>query len=509
MQFQFLYMTPKSENNYGHVLKYISIFGGVQGLNIIVGLVRNKIVAALLGPGGMGLVSLFNSTVSFISQATNLGISFSAVRHISEYFDAGDQQRIAHFIKVVRLWSLLTALIGLLLCMIAGPFLNTYTFSWGNHTMHFVLLAPAVALAAITGGETAILKGCRRLKELAMIQVVNVFAALLLSLPVYYFFGEAGIVPVIVLMALVLMLSTIAYSYRFYPLQLHGYSGLLSEGGGMIRLGIAFVLAGVMNAGSEMFIRSYLNVVGGLNVVGLYNAGFMLTMTYVGLVFSAMETDYFPRLSGLVHDNAQLCDTVNRQIEVTLLLVAPMLTFMIIGLPIIIPMLFTSDFLPVVAMCQVVLLSMFLRSVYLPIAYITLAKADSLQYLFLEGLYDILLVILVIVGYRHWGLTGTGVALALANVLDVVMIYFYARSRYHFIVSTKVLRYLAIHLLLGIAAYLLTFVNDAHVYCSMGAAAVTTSLLVSLLILRSKVRLWNALCVRFGNLFKRQHNDYD
>ena len=74
----------ESKDSYGHVLKYTGIFGGVQGLNIIIGLVRNKITALLLGPAGMGLASLLNSSVNFISQATNLGIYFSAIKQISE-----------------------------------------------------------------------------------------------------------------------------------------------------------------------------------------------------------------------------------------------------------------------------------------------------------------------------------------------------------------------------------------------------------------------------------------
>ena len=92
-------MVSKDESSYGHVLKYVGIFGGVQGLSILVGLVRNKVVAHFLGPDGMGLVSLFNSTINFISQSTNLGISFSAVKHVSELFDSGDEARIQHFIN--------------------------------------------------------------------------------------------------------------------------------------------------------------------------------------------------------------------------------------------------------------------------------------------------------------------------------------------------------------------------------------------------------------------------
>ena len=154
-------MKENDKDGYGHILKYTSLFGGVQGLNILIGLVRGKIVTWLLGPGGMGLSSLFQTTANFISQATNLGISFSAVRNVSELFDSGDEARIAHFIKVVRAWSLLTGLIGTFLCMLIGPILSQLTFTWGDHTLHFVVLAPLVGILAVTGGETAILKGAR------------------------------------------------------------------------------------------------------------------------------------------------------------------------------------------------------------------------------------------------------------------------------------------------------------------------------------------------------------
>ena len=169
-------MKEEATDSYGHVLKYTGIFGGVQGLNIVVSLVRNKLIAVILGPNGMGLASLFNSTVNFISQATNFGISFSAVKHVSELFDRGDDEAISHFVKVVRAWSMLTALIGMLVCIVAGPLLSNYTFAWGDHTLHFVLLSPAVGLIAITGGEMAILKGARRLRSLAVIQIYTVLS---------------------------------------------------------------------------------------------------------------------------------------------------------------------------------------------------------------------------------------------------------------------------------------------------------------------------------------------
>ena len=95
----------------------------------------------------------------------------------------------------------------------------------------------------------------------------------------------------------------------------------------MIRLGTAFVLAGILGSGAELIIRSYLNNVADLSTVGFYNAGFMMTMVYAGMVFSAMETDYFPRLSGVNSLRFTFNQIVNRQIEVTLLLISPLLSF--------------------------------------------------------------------------------------------------------------------------------------------------------------------------------------
>ena len=140
----------EKDDSYNHILKYTSIFGGVQGINILVNLVRSKLVALLLGPDGMGLVSLFNSTIKMVSDSTSLGIAMSAVRNVSEAYDCHDQQRLDENIGLVRSWSAIVALLGVIVCIVMSPLLNTWTFSWGNHTLHFILLSPVVGLLAVT-----------------------------------------------------------------------------------------------------------------------------------------------------------------------------------------------------------------------------------------------------------------------------------------------------------------------------------------------------------------------
>lgn len=313
----------KKNDSYNHILRYTGLFGGVQGLNILVGIVRNKLVAMILGPDGMGLISLFNSTIKLVSDSTNFGVSVSAVKNISEDLDSGDEQMLEEHIKFVRSFSLLVGILGMFLCIALSPFLSKFTFSWDGHTLHFIFLSPIVALLAITGGELAILKGLRELRGMAVISIYNVIGALVTTIPLYYFFKEAAIVPSLVLMALIQMILTLFYSYKLYPLRLHYKWSFLTKGFSIIRLGIAFVLAGILGSGADFLIRSYINNVAGIEMVGYYNAAYMMSMTYVGMVFAAMETDFFPRLSGSANHCFTFNQTVSRQIEVMLLLVSP------------------------------------------------------------------------------------------------------------------------------------------------------------------------------------------
>ena len=99
--------------------------------------------------------------------------------------------------------------------------------------------------------------------------------------------------------------------------------------------------------------------------------------------------------------------------ELSLLLISPTMVAFSLLLPLLLPLLFTAQFVPAIPMMQVVIIALYLRAVKLPVAYLPLAKGDSRAFLFLEALYAVVMVVLVLVGYRWKGLVGTGYALLL------------------------------------------------------------------------------------------------
>ncbi|MGI6243045.1 MAG: oligosaccharide flippase family protein [Prevotella sp.] len=492
----------ENSNSYSQILKYTSLFGGVQGLNILIGLVRNKLVSVILGPNGMGLVSLFNSTIRIVSDSTNFGISMSAVKNISQIMESGDREQVMNVVQTVRMWSFITALLGMLVCVVLSPWLNRWTFDWGDHTLHFIMLAPVVALIAITGGETAILKGGRHLKSLAVVSVYNMLFALVCSVPLFYFFGQTGIVPSLILMALAQCILTIAYSYKFYRPKFLFSKRHFNEGKGMIKLGLAFVVAGIFGSGAEFLIRSFLNNISGLDSVGLYNAGFVMTMTYTSMVFSSLEADYFPRLSSIKFLGDKLNETVNHQMEVTLLLISPMLVFFMVLLPILLPLLFSNEFLPIVNMMRFSLLAMYFRAINLPMEYISLSRGDSHSYLLLEAAYYIIFVLMIVIGFQWRGLTGTGVAIMTCTVVNTVMVLIYVHWKYGYWPSGQVVVYALIQIFLGMVTCVSTFAFTGVAYWLIGMLLTVLSLGISIQILRSKTHLWSSL---MGKLSSRFH----
>lgn len=474
------------EKSYKHVFKYTGLFGGIQGLNILVGLVRNKIIALLLGPVGLGLISIYNTASTLLQNSTNFGLQISGVRAISRAFDNGDFVETKHHIRILRTWSMFAALLGAVVCLAASHWLSQWAFSSEDYTLEFMLLAPVVAMTAITGGETAVLKATRRLKQLARISVLGVLGALVVSVPLYFRFGNDGIIPSLIIIALVQMLLVTVHSYRYYPPVFTFRKSVFREGKTMIAVGTAFVVAGVFGSGAEFVIRSFLSDMS-VSLAGLYNAGYMITMTYAGMVFAAMETDYYPHLSAICNDTAKMNCAVNRQIEVSLTIVAPMLVALMLSLPVLIPLLFSGKFMPVVGMTQIAILAMYFRAMNLPIAYITLAKGDSMAYMLLELAYDVLIVLTVIFGYNNWGLDGTGIALAVTGFVDCICVAGYCCWKYDLEISGRLFRDFLLQFTIGLLALATVKFMSGWTYWLAGMVMLSLSIYVSLKMFRRRL----------------------
>ena len=294
---------PKQEGQgqtdaYDHIIKYTGLFGGVQDFGLITIVWISLSHAAR--PTGFGINESFNRTLNLV-KSPDLGIPFSAVKNVSEHREEKAYGPLAESILVTRTWALITAVAGMFLCIVLSQLFSYWAFKGDRgYTLSFLLLSPVVAFSAINGGETAILKGAGMLRQLAKSQLINVIAALCISIPLYWRFRLLGLVPSLVLVSFASMLVTCRYSFKAFPYRVKPYSGkTLTKGFSMIRLGIFFTIAAFFGSGALSIIANYLMKQGNAEITGIYSAGYLL-ISYLGMfVFSAMESDYFPRMSAV------------------------------------------------------------------------------------------------------------------------------------------------------------------------------------------------------------------
>lgn len=423
----------ENDATYDHVIKYTGLFGGVQGITMLVSVVRNKIVSVLLGPDGLALINIFNNATKLIHQSTNFGLSFSAVKHVAELFDTGAEEEVRSFVRTVRTWSLFTALLGLFVCLALCQQLSFWTFGSYDYAHHFALLSLVVAMMAVQGGEIAILKGMKQLKKVALISVFGALATLAICAPLYFFLRAKGILPSLVLCGAAVLAIHLYFSTKIVPWRTSLFSrGEYGKGVPMLKLGVGYIVAGIFGEGAEYIIRTLIMRFGELADVGLYNSGYVLAVTYANIVFVAFDADYFPRLSASQHDVQRQNQTVNQQIEVGVLLMVPMLIFMVLAMPVIIPLLFSSRFVAAVPMAVCASFYMFFKAFTLPVAYLSLAKGDSRMYMVTELIYSVFIAIAIPFAFKHWGLQGAGWALSAGGLLDFLMIHIIYRYRYHY-----------------------------------------------------------------------------
>ena len=430
-----LHNPETSDTSYDHVLKYTGIFGGVQGLKMLVSVVRVKLTAYILGGWGMGLISAYSAVSEFLNKASNMGIPLNATRQTSELFEKGTEEQISHKVMVIRTWVLWSAILSVLICLFFSPIISYFFFDHDWHRWPVVMFTSLVAVSNIIAeGECAILKGLRQVRKVAVIETILALGTLLCTIPMYYLLGIRGVIVGLIacgfLSAIVhFFFSLPLVSYKVKPLS---YRTFL-EGLPLIKVGIPYVLAGVANSCLQMAIPAIILANHTMKELGYYNAGWALMFGYAGLVFLALESDYFPRLSSVSTDKQRMNECINQQIDVCTLLLTPLLILLVVFMPFVLELLYESEFLVVEGMATVAVFYTFLRCLALPMGYSVLAKGHSIAFLVLEVCYDVFFGLLIWWCYNSWGLVGAGVAMSVGALYDVVMYFLYCHFRYGFV----------------------------------------------------------------------------
>lgn len=485
-------MSSETNNStsYGNIFKTTFVFGFVQVFKAVISIVKNKLVALLIGAEGMGLLGIFNSTLQLIQTGAGLGINQSAVRDVSVANGTGNQDKVSRIINVTNKVVLITGILGCLITLILSHWLSIWTLGGVEYTVSYIILGVAVALNIMNEGRQALLKGMRQLKSLAYASLIGTIVGLVTAVPLYYFFGKDGIVPELLIAAALAFLVSNHFVKKIpYEKLKLSVSTVLTESKPMVKMGTALMFVTFIQMIMTVVINAYIRREGGLEVVGFYSAGATILTGYFGLIVTALSTDYYPRIAAVNEDNIRLQDELNKQSKVSLVICCPMFIVVMVFLPLFIQLLYSSEFLPATEYVKYAIYWSLITICSNQVDMILLAKFKAKIFMTISVIFRIVQLGLCIGLYSGYGLAGLGFSYALLGVLHMTIMCTVVYKLYHISFDKEFVVLGGSVLILALAASFISSVDNLTVRYVSGGLLTVFSLVFSYVVSKRRLGL--------------------
>lgn len=436
-----------NRNSYGNILKSIGLFGGVKVFQILVSIIKNKIVAVLIGPAGMGIVGLITSATGTVTAATGFGLHTSSVRDIAKATQSGDEKRIGIVVSVLRKLVIFTGLLGTAVTFLCAPVLSQWSFGNTDYTVAFRVVSVILFFDQLCVGQTALLQGTFHYKYMARSALFGSIIGLLVAVPLYYIWNINAIVPVIIISSLTNLILAWFYGRKIQTQNVQlTFSEIWKEGKGMLILGLAIALSGFVGMGQKYILQSCVSKIGSVADVGLYAAGIAIATQYIDVILQSMGTDYSPRLAAVSEDTPVFVETINRQTKLMLTIVTPLIIPFIVLIRELTILLYSTKFIDISGMIEWMMLGMFFRTTSWCLSYSVVARGESKKFFWNESLSCAYGLLFAIIGYKVVSFTGMGIAICLNYICYTLQMYILCRKSFGFHYNVDVKKTVAIFL---------------------------------------------------------------
>lgn len=396
--------------SYRRILKSTAIMGGATFVSIVIGLVRTKLFALLLGPAGVGLLGLFQSLVQAAASASQLGLNVAGVVLLAERSAAPDQAR--HARSALWLATGVAALVGGLLVWTFREPLAQWVTGSEYHGDSVGWLGVGVALTVVAGSFLAVLQAHRRIGDLARVTIWGAFVSAVVGVVLVYLFGTQGIVAALIAVPAGTLIIAALFVHDLALVQWRSLEmrQMVPLWRALIQTGAVLWATAVAGAAAQAAARAIIARQAGLEAAGLFQAAGGVSATNLTLLLAAMAADYYPRMSVAAGDPAEATNLARQQLEVALLLAAPLLIGVSCAAPLVLNLLYSAEFMGAANLLQWQVLGDILRLAGWTFGIVLVSRGDGKSYLVGEVGFAVIYVALILMLLPALGIEAAGIA---------------------------------------------------------------------------------------------------
>lgn len=387
-------------------------------------------IARLLGPEGFGSVAYIIFLVEIINAVTNLGLDKSMTRYLADLTGRDKPEQVHFLARWIYQRMLLLTVAGVLF----GTLIFSLSSQYNHHPGHLLLFALLLAVRNMQNANQAYLTGRQRYGALVKINTLNTLTLLAGIIIGSRYYGLNGALVGYLLAAAI----PAAYSLKIFR-HMPRREGIPGELLGRLRryafhTWLAMAVSMVVETRMEIiFIEWFWNE----HEVGMFTIGLTLTMLVrqTAVMFGNSFTPHFAQLYGS-RENQRIGDTYYLATRLFALVLFPM-AFGIAGLmPVLLPVIFGSDFAPAVPNAMVLAAGGALSFSMIGSSLVYGMERSRFIAVFgsLTAVISVILSLLVIPAWGAWGAvwTRTGVQ---TGMVVIGLIYIARRLHYPIPVS--------------------------------------------------------------------------
>ena len=484
------------------LIKSMLVIGSAQVVNILISIVRMKVLAVLLGPSGVGLLSIYNSLLGMVQRTAGLGMESSGVRDIAS--SRGDEATLSRVRRVLFAAHLIQGTLAMVTVWLLRERIAIWLFGDAVRATEVGLIGIAILLGLLAAAQTALLQGLRKIGDLGRVTVLGAFVGTLAGLASVWLQGESGLIWFILVQPLAVVLIALHYIRRL-PKPIAARLSLVETWDvwkPMAKLGAAFMLGGLATTATLLLVRGRISQELGLDAAGYFAATWGITMTYVGFLLGAMGADYYPRLTEVIHDKVAAVRLINDQAQLSLAIGGPVLLLLIGLAPWVITLLYSNAFEPAVTLLQWQMVGNVFKLASWAMSFSIVASGRPGFHIIAQLSFNIMYLGLVWLLLPEMGLLITAIAFVLGYAFYLLVVFLITKRLVGFRWQALSLGLLSLHASLALALLALALVAPLAAAVASPLLATATGLF-GLRVVLSKVGKHGRLPTRLYGIFAR------
>lgn len=425
------------------LLRAYSLLGSGAALTTLISLVATKLYALTLGTEGFAQLTLLNAFLSIAVLFCATGVSTAFVREGVRSLTAAARIPYGTVRAAGHLLVFATSLALVIVTLGASDGVLDWFFDDSIGRSSLLLIAAAVFFQTAGGISLASLNAQRRLRSIVGIEALKALLLPVSIIPLALWAGPTGVAGGLLLAsALGAALAAVADRRGRPALAAEPARQEATSASPTIQLRHAVLallaaslpLAASTALGSSAQYLLPIIVLHQLDVtsVSYLRAGQGPSASYLNIFASLLSRDLYPRLCEASDEPSAMTEIVNEQQRLLMSVAAPGSIALFGCAPLLIPLLYSGEFLPAVPLFRWMVLSDLLRFYTWPLGYVLLAQGRSRAYLVAQGTLWLGTLAGSYLGAELGGLSGVGAGLLAANALHLLVQLLLIRQRVAF-----------------------------------------------------------------------------